>query len=368
MLNLKIDKGLGIIYGAWIFLVLGSLVLLYSLPFVSASGVYIGTDFYTESYAYIWADAPTLCNTRNSFAVGFGSDASLSLGTCGWDVTLSDFGCKVYVMEDDWPTDDDCGWGTSNFMVLFEGYANSLIIDGTVEYATNFDNFKTFYETSGGSGPSCLLDKFSWAIESSGNPIINTWLCQKRADGKGVWYRCDSAHSDRGVQVDDNLMTCTSAPNYLGYFNKYYWVQRDSCQDLGGEICSMSYGTNTGYTLHSAGNSGCDYLYGTATLKRCVKTGICGDGTCNSGETSGNCPADCPVVDTCTCPGPGNNWVINMADSCDITSDCDLGTGKLSFIGTGSATCDATISTTDLGDPGSGGTLYIQDNCLINVD
>jgi len=72
-------------------------------------------------------------------------------------------------------------------------------------------------------------------------------------------------------------------------------------------------------------------------------------------------------VDTCTCPGAGENWEIDMSDYCNITEACDLTTGTLSFTGAGATRCNATITTTNLGDPGSSGILYIQDSCLINV-
>jgi len=74
------------------------------------------------------------------------------------------------------------------------------------------------------------------------------------------------------------------------------------------------------------------------------------------------------TADTCTCPGLNQYWEINMADHCVISTACDLGNGKLAFTGTGYATCDAAIVTTDLGDPGAGAILYIDDNCVITVN
>ncbi|GAH57001.1 unnamed protein product, partial [marine sediment metagenome] len=73
------------------------------------------------------------------------------------------------------------------------------------------------------------------------------------------------------------------------------------------------------------------------------------------------------AVDTCACPGAGNDWEIDMSDNCQINDDCDLTTGYLNFTGAGYANCNATITTTNLGDPGSEGILYIQDSCLIYV-
>ncbi len=72
-------------------------------------------------------------------------------------------------------------------------------------------------------------------------------------------------------------------------------------------------------------------------------------------------------VDTCTCAGAGNNWEINMSDYCNITDACDLTTGTLTFTGAGITRINATVSTTNLGDPGANGILRILSNALILV-
>ena len=77
---------------------------------------------------------------------------------------------------------------------------------------------------------------------------------------------------------------------------------------------------------------------------------------------------EAPVVDTCTCAGLDTDWEIDMSDHCNITANCDLGTGTLSFTGAGYMNCNATINTTDLGDPGSTGQLNIQEACIVYVD
>ena len=63
--------------------------------------------------------------------------------------------------------------------------------------------------------------------------------------------------------------------------------------------------------------------------------------------------------DTCTCAGSNTNWAIALTDYCVISSDCDLGTGILSFTGAGNATISAAINTSNMTAPGSGGTLYV---------
>jgi hypothetical protein len=74
-----------------------------------------------------------------------------------------------------------------------------------------------------------------------------------------------------------------------------------------------------------------------------------------------------PGSDTCTCPSINEDWEIDHADSCEITDNCDLGTGQLTFTGSGSTYCNAIIKTSDLGDPGDGGIFWIQDSCSVEV-
>ena len=71
--------------------------------------------------------------------------------------------------------------------------------------------------------------------------------------------------------------------------------------------------------------------------------------------------------DTCTCPDINNNWEINHSDACIIENECDLGTGRLNFTGTGTTICNATIYTTGMGDPLNGGTFQVNKNCWVVV-
>lgn len=71
--------------------------------------------------------------------------------------------------------------------------------------------------------------------------------------------------------------------------------------------------------------------------------------------------------DTCACAGLNENWEIDMSDYCNITENCNLGTGKLNFTGEGITRINATINTSDLGDPNNLGVLSILNNCVINI-
>ena len=77
--------------------------------------------------------------------------------------------------------------------------------------------------------------------------------------------------------------------------------------------------------------------------------------------------SDACITDTCSCAGLNNDWEVDMSDFCVIVDDCDLGTGTLSFTGTGNFTCDAVIDTSDMGDPGANGIVWMNDDGVINV-
>ncbi len=71
---------------------------------------------------------------------------------------------------------------------------------------------------------------------------------------------------------------------------------------------------------------------------------------------------------SCICPvGTNANWEIDMSEACVITANCNLGTGRLNFTNSGSATLSAIINTTDMGIPQSGATVFITSAGRLNV-
>jgi hypothetical protein len=69
-----------------------------------------------------------------------------------------------------------------------------------------------------------------------------------------------------------------------------------------------------------------------------------------------------PVITSCDCPGTNANWVVNLADHCVLNSACNIGTGGLSFTGTGSFTINSTLNTANLVAPPAGSTIWITSN------
>jgi len=70
------------------------------------------------------------------------------------------------------------------------------------------------------------------------------------------------------------------------------------------------------------------------------------------------------VGDTCTCAGVDTNWEIDLSDYCVLKTGCDLGTGDLSFTGTGNFTCAAHFNVTDVDNSGLSGTVWVDPSCV----
>ena len=73
------------------------------------------------------------------------------------------------------------------------------------------------------------------------------------------------------------------------------------------------------------------------------------------------------AADTCSCPTLNTDWVVDMADVCEITLACNIGTGKLSFFNTGTFSCDAEINSTGSTNLTSGQTIFINNSCIWNL-
>jgi hypothetical protein len=70
---------------------------------------------------------------------------------------------------------------------------------------------------------------------------------------------------------------------------------------------------------------------------------------------------------TCTCPGEGNNWEVDMEDMCTLSTPCNLGTGNLTWTGSsGYFNCSAQLNLTNRDAPPSGTTFYYSTGCEVN--
>ena len=72
------------------------------------------------------------------------------------------------------------------------------------------------------------------------------------------------------------------------------------------------------------------------------------------------------VAGTCSCPGAGNSWEVDMEDNCNLTSACTLTTGNLSWIGSsGYFNCSANLNLTNRDAPPSSTIFYHSLGCEI---
>lgn len=193
-----------------------------------------------------------------------------------------------------------------------------------------------------------IYDCIGFAYDSTADDI-----CMYLMNGSDI---CDVSQTSLRAQIniDDKTVDFTIPSDFDIGLVSDTWVE------FAGVPTNVSWSNVTKVVTSEVGS----------TLKWCY---YANDSVGNWNKTSCDPPFTYIVTtevggDTCTCAGMNNNWEIDMSDYCVITDACDLGTGTLSFTGNGNVTCDANINTADMGDPGSGSILWINNNCLIKVN
>jgi len=168
---------------------------------------------------------------------------------------------------------------------------------------------------------------------------------------RAMWFASRDSNIITKIYIDNGTMTNYTLPNSydphgmafsgatLSASNPPYGVSNTKINSISG----ISNQTSWDYNLSSIGT----YLW---------NVNVC-DNAGNCAFNSTNYTITITLADTCTCPGAGNDWEIDMSDYCNITEACDLTTGTLSFTGTGITRINSTIKTTNLGDPGANGIL-----------
>ena len=71
--------------------------------------------------------------------------------------------------------------------------------------------------------------------------------------------------------------------------------------------------------------------------------------------------------DTCTCAGLNQNWEIDMSDYCVLSTSCDLGTGNLTFVGSGNFTCSSDLAIYSLLDIPNNAIMWIDSDCEVII-
>jgi len=322
-----LDKNLKTIYGIWISIVVSSIIL---LPLIFASPAL--TDGLTAYYSFDESSGTNLPDVHTKLHNGtlvYMEDADWVSGKIGNALSFDAINEQVRI--------SDYIYGTTTFS--FNGWINISTTDGsafiwTHQTPATYNGFQvglgwittSYYAV-------CRYGKGSaaWQIVSTTGPLTRTWhmiTCTKSATNLSIWI--DGAYNN-SISSSYNIADST-ALIYIG----------------------ASQGTGTKAMVTD------EFGVYNITLNATQISKLWNNG---NGLAYPFVP-----VDTCTCAGAGNNWEIAMSDYCNITTACDLTTGTLSFTGAGWTNCNASVDTTNLGDPGASGILYIQDSCLITID
>lgn len=71
--------------------------------------------------------------------------------------------------------------------------------------------------------------------------------------------------------------------------------------------------------------------------------------------------------DSCSCPSINTNWAIDLSDTCTISTNCDIGTGNITFTSTGTITFNADITAYSIGPLPANQNGYLGENVNIRV-
>jgi len=185
-----------------------------------------------------------------------------------------------------------------------------------------------------------------------------------RNEATGTVYAEIYAVDGSGYPTDDPLSSGSADFSSWDSYD-YYSINMSSYE--------LQASTQYALVLHATGE-GVDWWYDATspsyTGGKVVYSNNGGSswGSISTWDFNFNVWGEAAAEDTCTCAGAGNDWEIDMSDYCNITEACDLTTGTLNFTGAGWCNCNASVNTTNLGDPGSDGILYIQDSCIITIN
>lgn len=144
-------------------------------------------------------------------------------------------------------------------------------------------------------------------------------------------------------------------------------------------VTALSYDVNasdetalSGFIIDDTTNFTINFASGLLTNKTQLKVGYhpinvtINDTSNNKNSTVMSVNVTEAVLDTCTCPGAGNNWEVNMEDMCNLTTACTLTTGNLTWTGSsGYFNCSENLNISNRDAPPSSTTFYHSDGCDI---
>ena len=214
---------------------------------------------------------------------------------------------------------------------------------------------------------------FNWTLNVTTASTINYLIDVNFSSSYGNSLVPDNSTDDRmvilnsaGVDSDppqwfDNSINSTIAGTLIKH------ILRWTDESLSGFIFEFDNGNGTFYNDSFVSMSGAeDWSNVTkvvnSTESSTIRWRVYANDSLDQWNSTDTFTYDTTSASSCSCVGLNNNWEINMADSCVINSDCDLGTGNITWVGTGNATFNATISCKDMNDPPASSTLFIDLN------
>ncbi len=159
-------------------------------------------------------------------------------------------------------------------------------------------------------------------------------------NGNDVWQVDTCGNEVKLVSTCTNGQSCSAGSCASTCSNQCSSAGSKQCSGNGVQTCGDTNGDGClEWSVTQACGSG-----STCQAGSCVSTAVCGNGKCESGESSTTCAADCGAP-----PNPCGNGVCEMNEDCgSCAADCGCGTGLQCNSGVcqfppscGNGTCDA---------------------------
>jgi hypothetical protein len=198
---------------------------------------------------------------------------------------------------------------SSGEMTVTESSSSSRFIYSSTAVKTDFYYEIKFKYTSWSGSPSIIQ-----IIDSVGNPIIEVDVIT--SDGS---LKVLENGSYKDTTVDLSLNT-TYTIKVWGNATENKWYL---------EIGGNTYGSYTKSSSTAENNGTVERIGGGTSASQWV---MIVDYVIVKDTYS---PAP---VNTCTCPAKNTNWVVKMANKCEITANCNIGSGTVKFNGAGNFT------------------------------